>query len=127
MRAESGGKGQGSRLIVVLPAQTLAANERESKREDRGRGRSTADAFLQGMRVLAVDDEPNARPLVAEVLEQGGAEVPTADPPMRRFRRRTLKVAIISDIGMPGHDGYDLIATYAAARAIRAATFPRSR
>jgi len=66
---------------------------------------------LRGTRVLAVDDEADARHLLKAVLEQCGAEVRTcasaseAVSALEEYRPDVL----VSDIGMPGEDGYSLI------------------
>jgi CheY-like chemotaxis protein len=66
---------------------------------------------LAGIRVLVVDDEPDARVLVERVLTQCGAEVVTASSAsqglekLREFRPHVL----VSDIGMPTTDGYEFI------------------
>jgi CheY-like chemotaxis protein len=64
-----------------------------------------------GVRVLVVDDEADARELLREVLEGCGAEVretSTAAQAVREVREWNPAV-IVSDIGLPGEDGYELI------------------
>ena len=70
-----------------------------------------ADAGLQGLRVLVVDDEPDARELIGYVLETCGTEVRLAGTAaMARNELVTYTPhVIISDIGMPDEDGYSLI------------------
>jgi CheY-like chemotaxis protein len=66
---------------------------------------------LDGLQVLVVDDEPDTLMLVAEVLREWGAQVnlaASAEEAMNEFRRMRPDV-IISDIGMPGMDGYGFI------------------
>jgi CheY-like chemotaxis protein len=66
---------------------------------------------LSGVRVLLVDDEADARELLAEVLQQYGAVVTTvasADEALQALRSLRPTV-LISDIGMPGEDGHSLI------------------
>ncbi len=66
---------------------------------------------LNGIKVLAVDDEPDARILLAAVLEQCGAEVKTcssAAETVAVFEEYAPDI-LVSDIGMPEEDGYDLI------------------
>ena len=66
---------------------------------------------LNGIKILAVDDEPDARELLTTILEQCGAHVKTcgsvkdALTALKDFQPDVL----ISDIGMPGEDGYSLI------------------
>ncbi|MDB4930693.1 MAG: sensor hybrid histidine kinase, partial [Myxococcaceae bacterium] len=63
------------------------------------------------LRVLVVDDEDDAREVVVSVLEQCGAAV-TSAASAREAREAIARAApevLVSDIGMPGETGYDLI------------------
>lgn len=116
VRAESAGPGCGSKFVVSLPAPVVNIPAV-------GAGR-TADAAvvsspndarqagdLEGLRVLVVDDEPDARELIRRILVQRRATVDTAaavDEAMELLRRFKPHV-LLSDIGMPVHDGYELI------------------
>ena len=66
---------------------------------------------LAGLRVLLVDDEPDAREMVAAILSEAGAEVITASGARQAFELVAQRKpdALISDISMPGEDGYELI------------------
>jgi CheY-like chemotaxis protein len=63
------------------------------------------------LRVLAVDDEPDARSMVKAVLEQYGADVLTAASARDAFEALPgfKPDVLVCDIGMPGEDGYTLI------------------
>jgi CheY-like chemotaxis protein len=63
---------------------------------------------LEGVRVLVVDDEMDARELIAAVLAHAGAEVVTAGSSAEGVAKlaRFEPTMIISDIGMPIEDGY---------------------
>jgi CheY-like chemotaxis protein len=66
---------------------------------------------LSGVRVLVVDDQPDARELLALVLERAGALVTTAataNAAVKLLRADRADV-LVSDIGMPGVDGYDFM------------------
>jgi len=68
-------------------------------------------APLQGIRLLVVDDEPDARELLSTILQEAGAEVAaagSADEALAAFERVRPDV-LVSDIGMPHGDGYSLI------------------
>jgi CheY-like chemotaxis protein len=68
-------------------------------------------AILNGLRVLVVDDEADARELLTTLLGQYGAEViavATASEALETLQRLKPNV-LVSDIGMPGEDGYALI------------------
>jgi CheY-like chemotaxis protein len=71
-----------------------------------------APVELRGLRVLAVDDEADSREVVAAVLASCGALVVTAasvPEAMTVFERERPDV-VLSDIGMPGEDGYAFVA-----------------
>ena len=112
--AESSGENAGTTFRVMLPLPSLhevpdAAEKTEPKNERNSP--TTTQHSLSGLRVLAVDDERDTRELVAAVLTTCGAEVvsvgsaPEALDQMERQRFDLL----ISDIGMPEMNGYDLI------------------
>ena len=63
------------------------------------------------MRVLVVDDEPDATALVREILEAAGADVATADSAVSALDRIAgyRPDVLITDLGMPVMDGFELI------------------
>jgi CheY-like chemotaxis protein len=70
------------------------------------------DAFrLDGVRVLVVDDAPDVRAVVAEILTQGGAKVTAAGSAEEALTalQRDRPDVLLSDLGMPEKDGYWLI------------------
>ena len=107
VRAASGGRGLGSTFTVSLPAPAGAAaraGPREAAVTDGGRS-------LAGIAVLVVDDEEDTRGFVARALEEHGARVAVAagaEDAVRRLESERPHV-VISDIGMPGVDGYELV------------------
>ena len=113
VRAESGGEGQGATFTIKLPARLEVrpdADFEAEQAETRGAVLAALPA-LDGVSVLVVDDDADARTFVCELLENHGAIVTTSDSAtdaMRRFRQFRPDV-IISDIGMPDEDGYSLI------------------
>ena len=66
---------------------------------------------LKGIRVLAVDDEPDARGLLKALFEQCGAEVETCGSAAEAltFIEEYRPDVLVSDIGMPNEDGYSFI------------------
>jgi signal transduction histidine kinase/CheY-like chemotaxis protein len=81
---------------------------------------------LKGVRVLIVDDEPDARELMTAALESFGAtveSVASAADALQALARGEFD-ALLSDIAMPGRSGYDLIRTIRAAVAARFARIP---
>jgi CheY-like chemotaxis protein len=69
------------------------------------------EAALDGLHVLVVDDEPSVLRLLTRVLEQAGARVGTASSAGEALRTlvRTAPDLLLTDIRMPGEDGYHLI------------------
>jgi CheY-like chemotaxis protein len=66
---------------------------------------------LSGVRVLVVDDEPDARTLVARVLAECGADVAAAGSALEALgllETHAIDV-LVSDIGMPSIDGFGLL------------------
>ncbi len=113
VRAESPGAGQGATFIVSLPL--LPVNETPERVSDGQRDlafdQAVSRAELDGIEVLAVDDDPDSAEIVRRILAHSGATVRTAGS-MRQaleFCQETLPDVLLSDIGMPGHDGYELI------------------
>ena len=72
----------------------------------------TAGASIAGLRILVVDDDPSAIELIREVLLQAGCDVRgsrTSDDEVLRTLAEWRPDVLISDIEMPGQDGYTLI------------------
>ncbi len=114
----SGGTGQGSTFTVRLPLKTRRINSgagdadvSETDSAMFSESESVPSRLLDGLKILVVDDEQDALELVAFILTDQGAEVFTADSvdeALEIFERENLDV-VISDIGMPEKDGYELI------------------
>jgi PAS domain S-box-containing protein len=111
--ADSLGKGQGSTFTVRLPLMVIhtrqSNEERVHPRVDGERALHFNPSFsLEGVRVLVVDDEPETLLLLSTVLTQCRAYVKTAPSAEEGFKevQAWRPNAIVSDIGMPGEDGY---------------------
>jgi PAS domain S-box-containing protein len=109
--AESEGDGHGATFTIRIP---LAAIELGSAAEcDQTRVDETATARppLEGVRVLVVEDDADARELLALTLEVSGAEVNAVESVQEALRNLELfkPDVLLSDIGMPVESGYDLI------------------
>lgn len=102
--ATSEGEELGATFTVMLPLITVQS--KISKPIDQ-----TNPNDLSGMRLLVVDDEPDSREFIAFVLEHAGAEVTIAASGAEAFSQvtRSRFDVLVSDIGMPGMDGYTLI------------------
>jgi len=109
--AESAGLGQGATFTVRLPRlNEAAAMTRSDARQPAAP--EASDGRLIGIHVLAVDDDANALGMLASMLELGGATVSKANSAaeaIEQFRRKSDIAVVLSDIGMPDRDGYDLI------------------
>ncbi|HEY7516963.1 MAG TPA: PAS domain S-box protein [Methylomirabilota bacterium] len=104
--ARSEGVGLGATFTVHLPLAGLPAAAAAAAREG-----ATEFPRLDGVRVLVVDDEPDARALLGTVLEQCGAAVaavPSAAAALAALARERYDV-LLSDISMPEEDGYQLM------------------
>jgi signal transduction histidine kinase/ActR/RegA family two-component response regulator len=112
VRVASSGEGQGSTFTVELPATVVRAAGERLHPAATTPVPFTPSPVLQDLRVLLVDDEEDTLETLAVMLRACGAEVRTAENATEAFDE--LKAwrpnAIISDIGMPGEDGYALIA-----------------
>ncbi|HXK19185.1 MAG TPA: ATP-binding protein, partial [Polyangiaceae bacterium] len=123
--AESPGKDQGATFTVVLPIPALlmlteAAPLPSSKPPKVTTDPPSAPAeepsaplhhLLDGMSVLVVDDEADAREALVGLLERYGATVRSAGSVADAMAalRTSVPDVMVSDIGMPGADGYELI------------------
>jgi len=112
VRAESAGEGQGATFTVELPL----LEAREGAVTDAARGpdrtaRFEASDALRGLRVLLVEDEEDARELLTASLERCGAlvtAVASASEALEAFER-VRPQTVVSDLALPGEDGYTLI------------------
>jgi len=111
--AESEGEGRGATLVVELPLPIDDVHPAPKTATVYRRLESASSRLinLAGRRILVVDDEADARDLLAQILGQAGADVivaGSADEALETLRRWRPDV-LVSDIGMPGDDGYVLI------------------
>ena len=118
VRAESRGEGQGATFTVRLPIREIGNKEDTTPR--RGLVFSTVAKVppfvcppeIYGLRVLLVDDQPDTLEILRAVMEQQcGAEVRTSVNSATALEvfRQWKPDLLISDIAMPGEDGYALI------------------
>jgi signal transduction histidine kinase/ActR/RegA family two-component response regulator len=122
VRARSDGAGRGTTVTVSLPVNTQSAstaaaggNEEASMASpsvrEGGRYDPALAETLRGTRILVVDDEPDARALLKRLLSDCGCTVLTAsdgDEAVILLEQNRPDV-LISDIGMPHQDGYELL------------------
>ena len=113
--AASEGVGRGATFTVQLPISPIyqvdpAAGRVHPGARDLLPANEPTDR-LDGLTILVVDDEPDTRELLRQGLEYCGASVRVAASAAEALKAlgRDVPDILISDIGMPGVDGYDLI------------------
>jgi len=127
---ESAGAGQGASFRVIFPLAAASFHPRVSEPRRgysepgsaSGIGIDTVRPDLRGVDVLVVDDDMDARALVRRLLTDCNAQVRMAGSAAEALEQIQLAMpeVLISDIGMPGEDGYSLI------RRIRALEGPKA-
>jgi CheY-like chemotaxis protein len=110
----SEGLAKGASFVVQLPIRSAIPAISHSVRTPVPADSTSVMAHaprLEGLRLLAVDDESDSLAMVTEVLRGFGAHVTQASSAQEAFERfcQHCPDVIISDIGMPGEDGYSLI------------------
>jgi PAS domain S-box-containing protein len=115
VRAESPGLNQGATFTLLLPVAPVYQSVGQGERVHPA-ARDILPVYecpdrLDGLRVLVVDDEPDTRELLKAGLGQCGAEVTAVGSAAEALEAIAAAVPdlLISDIGMPGEDGYELI------------------
>jgi signal transduction histidine kinase/ActR/RegA family two-component response regulator len=109
VQADSQGEGLGSSFSVRLPLM-IAKRADEGDRDAQNEAQDIPR--LNGVRVLIVDDERDAREMLCVMLEQRGVEAQTVGSASEAFKmlQAWKPDVLVSDVGMPGEDGYALIA-----------------
>ena len=111
--AQSAGEGKGATFTVKLPL--VVALVRSTEERAHPTAGQPVPAYhgpsLRGLRVLVVDDDPDALDLIATILRRAEAEpMLCSSPPEALAALRSWKPhVLVSDIEMPGEDGYALI------------------
>lgn len=116
VRVKSAGPDQGSTFAISLPVMAAKIDlpdvaSRHPSAGIKATSLEEENPSLQGLRVLTVDDEPDARELVRRILSRCGAEVDVAasgEEALLIIPKRRPHV-LVMDIGMPGEDGYSAI------------------
>ncbi len=113
IRAESGGKDRGATFVILLPLRVVRASDAKLQPVGSGSGLNDEQEPLHvnGIKVLIVDDEPDARELVRRFLVEHHAiaEVAASSDEAQELLRTFQPDVIVSDIGMPVQDGYDFM------------------
>jgi CheY-like chemotaxis protein len=127
--AESAGVDLGSRFVVRLPRVAIGLEPAESpapRSDPEAREPAGSAIDLRGVRILLVEDQWDSRELMAEILRLAGAEVTATGsaPEAMEALAATRPDVLVSDIGMPGEDGYALLRRLRTSAPARFASIP---
>jgi len=125
IRAASRGEGQGATFFVTLPLSIVQREEETATEPPPETGTSDNQSLprLDGVHAFVLDDEPDARALLCRILQDQGAQVTPFATAQKLLEavQTSRPTVIVSDVGMPGMDGYQMI------RALRATEARDSR
>ncbi|MBE9226212.1 hybrid sensor histidine kinase/response regulator [Phormidium sp. LEGE 05292] len=113
--ADSAGEGKGATFTIKLPLLTPKPELKQTQlpREVANLDSFSSAAKLNGLRILIIDDDADARLLLLSILQECGAEAVVAASASEGLSTLTSSAnqfdLLISDIGMPGEDGYTLL------------------
>lgn len=126
--AASDGVGKGAQFTITLPIRTVTPKPAadDARRSQAAAQPAQAATALEGIRVLVVDDEPDALELISAVLAEAGAIVETARSAAEGIDvlKRARPDILISDIGMPDVDGFCFMRRVRALSAIEGGNVP---
>jgi len=107
--ARSEGTGKGSTFVVTLPLDT--GREPSDRPSRQAAAQEDAPARLHGLKVIVVEDEPDARELVERLLSEAGCQVVAVESAGAALAALACERPdlLVSDIGLPDEDGYSLI------------------
>jgi signal transduction histidine kinase/DNA-binding response OmpR family regulator len=131
VEVESNGRNLGSTFTIALPIATsdmaiASSNGGTVFYQSADLQTVTASELLNGLRVLVVDDEADARDLLSNILTRCGSDVrcsESAAEAMQTFHEWNPDL-LVSDIGMPNEDGYSLIRKLRQLKSKRAKKIP---
>ena len=125
IEAESAGKDQGASFEVFLPS-VIETPQLVSAVTDSSVSDVVDMSLLSGVDVLVVDDDEDARLLMQMTLSRYGAAVTTVASAREALAAidRAMPDVVLSDIGMPHEDGYDLLRRLRARPPERGGTIP---
>jgi PAS domain S-box-containing protein len=115
VRVKSPGESKGSTFVVALPISVIRAEEAGTKEDHAAFSAVDVSTIelpsLEGVRALVVDDQPDARILICRLIEECGGRCSLAEngaEALKIVEQENVNI-LISDIGMPDFDGYQLI------------------
>jgi CheY-like chemotaxis protein len=111
VRAESAGEGQGALFTVRMPGLGERAGAIAQPPVGAGTEAPVGAGGLEGVRILIVDDDLDARDVLGAMLRHGGAEVRLVQSVEEALEclAADLPDVVLTDIGMPNATGYDLL------------------
>lgn len=111
VRAESGGEGKGATFTVTLPRLGPAAQQGVTEGGGLPVVSNATGSSHPATRVLLVEDDPDAREVTAAGLTKSGFEVHAVSGAVKALELLDVWVpdVVVSDIGMPGMDGYEFV------------------
>lgn len=111
VEAYSAGEHRGAVFTVIIPCAVVEAGVPFGQRSDEAGQESDTALALAGLRILIVDDDSDSREVLAAILALRGAEARSAARASEALEIWTewKPDVLLSDIGMPDQDGYDLI------------------
>jgi PAS domain S-box-containing protein len=109
--AQSEGKDKGSTFIIHLPLSRIQANGKGNSANNNTFGIPLPSDVLRGLEILVVDDDADSRQLTRQILTNHAAVVTEASTVKEALGliETSEPQVLVSDIGMPGTDGYELI------------------
>ncbi|HEX8267670.1 MAG TPA: response regulator [Pyrinomonadaceae bacterium] len=113
VKADSDGENLGATFTITLPASLAVNNHKESELEENNGylKKESSDLELDGVRILIVDDDADTCEMLTYALNQWGAQAQTSASVSEAFTSLSewQPDILLTDINMPGEDGYALI------------------
>ena len=127
--AESRGLGYGARFIVTLPlsnVQSATASPQGDEVQLTTPGPNHKSSLLDGVKVLVLEDDADAREFLQLLLRENGAQVNAVGTTAEAYRevQQDAPDILICDIGLPNEDGYEFIRRIRSINDSPAATIP---
>jgi PAS domain S-box-containing protein len=116
VRAMSAGEGHGATFVLRLPSAERGQARAVLEPEASGAPAAATSLALSGRTILVVEDHDDARELIAGVLEEAGARVVRAATTREALEhaRQIRPDVLLADLGLPGEDGFALLAKFRA-------------